>query len=129
MLFRSGWTALGTTPNHPEYPSAHGCVTGAVAALVEDFFGTPKVRVVVDSTGFSDGTHRHTFESTPDWLNEVYWARVFAGFHYHRSLDEGVTLGRKVAAQVFAGHFRRSRLRAASETAIMEDVPIPETRR
>src|SRR5229473_4742834 len=25
------WMPLGVTPNHPEYPAAHGCVTGAIA--------------------------------------------------------------------------------------------------
>jgi len=25
------WMPLGITPNHPEYPAAHGCVTGAVS--------------------------------------------------------------------------------------------------
>ena len=25
------WLPLGTTPNHPEYPAAHGCITGVVS--------------------------------------------------------------------------------------------------
>jgi hypothetical protein len=37
------WTPLGTTPNHPEFPAAHGCVTGSVARTLERFFGTDKV--------------------------------------------------------------------------------------
>jgi hypothetical protein len=103
------WTPLGTTPNHPEYPAAHGCVTGVASQLVEDFFATRKVHVVVDSTAFSDGVHTHTFESTADWYAEVYWARIFAGFHFHHSLDDGATLGRRVAARVFQRHFRRDK--------------------
>ncbi len=101
----ANWTPLGTTPNHPEYPAAHGCLTGAVSSLVADFFGTRKVHVVVTSTVFSDGVHTHTFENTGDWLNEVYWARIFAGFHFNHSLQDGAALGRQVAAQLFANHF------------------------
>jgi hypothetical protein len=101
------WRSLGTTPNHPEYPAAHGCATGVVSSLVADFFGTRKVHVVVDSTAFNDGVHTHTFENTLDWLNEVYWARIFAGFHFHHSLDDGAMLGRRVAAQLLENHFRR----------------------
>jgi hypothetical protein len=101
------WTSLGTTPNHPEYPAAHGCVTGVVSSLVASFFGTHKVRIVVDSTAFSDGVHTHTFDSTTDWFDEVYWARILAGFHFHHSLEDGGFLGRQVAAQVFMNHFRR----------------------
>lgn len=103
-----GWTSLATTPNHPEYPAAHGCVTGVSSSLVEDYFGTRKVHVVVDNTTtFSDGVHTHTFESTADWLDEVYWARILAGLHFHHSMEDGAALGKRVAAQVFGNHFRR----------------------
>jgi hypothetical protein len=103
------WTSLGTTPNHPEYPAAHGCATGVASSLVADFFGTRRVRIVVDSTAFSDGVHTHMFDSTANWFDEVYWARILAGFHFHHSLEDGGAIGRQVAAQVFANHFRRKR--------------------
>src|SRR5262252_855704 len=75
------WTLLGTTPSHPEYPAAHGCVTGTVSDLIEDFFKTSKVHIVVDSLVFTDGVHTHSFEDTHDLLDEVLWARILAGFH------------------------------------------------
>src|SRR5439155_24724942 len=101
-----GWTSLATTPNHPEYPAAHGCVTGVSSSLVEDFFGTRKVHVVVDNnTTFSDGVHTHAFENTAVWFEEVYWARILAGLHFHHSMQDGGTLGRQVAAQVLNHHF------------------------
>jgi hypothetical protein len=109
LMADGSWTSLGTTPNHPEYPAAHGCATGVASSLVEDFFGTRKVRIVVDSTAFSDGVHTHIFGSTADWFDEVYWARILAGFHFHHSLEDGGALGRQVAAQVFMNHFRRKR--------------------
>ena len=101
------WTSLGTTPNHPEYPAAHACVTSGVSHLVADFFGTPKVHFVVDSLAFTDGVHTHTFENTGDWLDEVSWARVFAGFHFLHSLEDGAKLGESVAQHVTRTSFRR----------------------
>ena len=107
LMADAAWSSLGTTPNHPEYPAAHGCATGVSSNLVQDFFGTPKVHVVVDNkTTFSDGVHTHTFDTTEDWFEEVYWARILAGFHFHHSMEDGGTLGRQVAAQVFEHHFR-----------------------
>jgi hypothetical protein len=103
----AGWTPLGVTPNHPEYPAAHGCGTSAVSSLVGDFFGTQKVHVVVDSHAFTDGVHTHTFENTADWLDEVFWARIYAGFHFHHSLQDGVELGRRVSRQLFENNFQR----------------------
>jgi hypothetical protein len=105
------WVALGATPGHPEYPAAHGCLTSVVSHLVEDFFGTPKVHVTVTAGGFSDGVHTRVFEDTREWLEEVYWARIFAGFHFHHSLRDGEELGRQVAVQLFRNHFRRQRRR------------------
>lgn len=110
LVTDAAWSSLATTPNHPEYPAAHGCVTGVSSRLVEDFFGTRKVHVVVDNLAtFSDGIHTHIFDSTADWFDEVYWARILAGLHFHHSMEDGATLGRQVAAQVFEHHFRPRR--------------------
>jgi len=100
------WTPLGTTPSHPEYPAAHGCVTGAVSTLIKDYFGTHKVHVIVDSLAFSDGLHTHTFDDTRDLFDEVFLARIYAGFHYRHSLEDGHTLAGKVSRQLFRSHFR-----------------------
>ena len=102
----ANWLPLGTTPNHPEYPAAHACVTSAVSHLIADYFGTSQVHIVVDSLSFKDGTHIHTFENTHDFFDEVFWARVYAGFHYYHSLVDGGELGRKVAAQLERRYFR-----------------------
>ncbi|MBV8729324.1 MAG: vanadium-dependent haloperoxidase, partial [Acidobacteriia bacterium] len=99
------WKPLGSTPNHPEYPSAHGCVAGALTSLVADYFHTRKVHVVTTSSVFSDGVHTHTFEDVGDWLNEIYWARIFAGFHFNHSMQDGIELGRQVAHQLVQNHF------------------------
>jgi hypothetical protein len=113
LMADGAWSSLATTPNHPEYPAAHGCATGVSSSLVEDFFGTRKVHIVVDnSTTFSDGVHTHTFESTADWFEEVYWARILAGLHFHHSMEDGGALGRRVADQVFKDHFRLNRRQA-----------------
>lgn len=108
LIADADWTPLGTTPAHPEYPAAHGCVTGAVSSLIRDYFGTRRVHIVVDSLAFSDGLHTHTFEDTRDLFEEVFRARIYAGFHYHHSLEDGGTLGRRVSRQLFRKNFRSS---------------------
>src|ERR1700722_1897399 len=100
------WLPLGTTPNHPEYPAAHGCLTGAATTLIADFFGTTKVHVVTDSVVFTDGPHQHVFEDTRDMMDEVFWARMYAGFHFYHSLEAGRQLGETVAQGVARNHFR-----------------------
>ncbi len=102
----AAWTSLGTTPNHPEYPAAHGCLTGAATTLIADFFGTTRVHVVTDSLAFTDGVHQHVFEDTRDWMDEVFWARMYAGFHFYHSLEAGRQLGQSVAQGLARSYFR-----------------------
>jgi hypothetical protein len=99
--------AGGATPAHPEYPAAHGCVTGAVSTLIADFFGTTRVTLAIDSKAFTDGLHQHTLRDTRDLMDEVFWARIYAGFHFYHSLEAGRQLGQSVAGQVFRNHFRQ----------------------
>jgi len=106
LIADSNWTPLGVTPNHPEYPAAHACATSTVSRLVRDYFGTRKVRIVVDSLAFGDGVHTHTFDDTTDWFEEVFWARIYAGFHYQHSLEDGGAMGRRVSKQLFRKNFR-----------------------
>jgi hypothetical protein len=100
------WLPLAATPNHPEYPAQHGCITGAISQLIEGYFGTPEVHIVVDSSVFPDGIHIHTFENTHDLFGEVFWARIYTGFHFHHSLVDGGRLGKKVAKQLQMKYFR-----------------------
>src|SRR5216683_175541 len=96
------WSPLASTPAHPEYPAAHGCVTGAVSTILEGYFGTPDVQFSVDSLV----THTtHTFATTADLLDEVENARVYAGFHYHHSVIQGKVLGTKVGHQLVHRYF------------------------
>lgn len=97
------WTPLGTTPGHPEYPAAHACVTGALADTLQAFFGTPNVRLTVDSTITRTS---HNFRSVHDLEREVEWARIYAGFHYHHSLVQGFVLGHKVAHNLVNNYFQ-----------------------
>jgi hypothetical protein len=100
------WNPLTPTPNHPEYPAAHGCITGAVASLIENYFGTSNVHIVVDSLAFNDGVHKHTFEDTHDLFDEVFWARIYAGLHYRHSLEDGGGLGKRIGEQLLRKYFR-----------------------
>jgi hypothetical protein len=104
----STWTPSGgATPAHPEYPAAHACITGAVAPLIASFFGTTRVHVLTDSKAFTDSVHQHTFENTRDLMDEVFWARIYAGFHFYHSVEVGRQLGESVAGQLVQYHFRR----------------------
>ena len=76
------WKPLGTTPNFPEYPSAHACHSTAVVAALDAFFGTDKVPFTLDSrvTGHDDAHYRRLH----DVVKDVDRARVLVGFHFRQ---------------------------------------------
>jgi PAP2 superfamily len=97
----TSWRPLRTTPNHPEYPSAHACHSTAVAEALAAFFGTDNVPFTLDSR--VTGTTR-AYDRFQEAVKDVNQARVFAGFHFRNSDQEGSNLGRKVGRFV-VGHF------------------------
>ena len=88
------WAPLIPTPNHPEYPSNHGCVSAATAAITAMVLGTEAVSVDLFSTATM--TTRHV-DTVSDWLNSVANGRVWGGIHYRFSTTAGVQLGASVA--------------------------------
>jgi hypothetical protein len=98
---QAGWRPLLTTPNHPEYPAAHGVITSAMAEVFRTFLGTNQIGL--DIHGFDPGgpagnlnAVRH-FNMPKDLRHEIIDARLWAGLHYRFSSVAGVVLGRKVA--------------------------------
>jgi hypothetical protein len=97
---------LPATPNHPEYPSAHSCLTPATGRVIARFLGTRNIDFTIPSlTGLGD---RH-FDRVSDLEYEVTNARIWGGIHYRTSVEVGTVLGKKVERQVLAHHFHRSR--------------------
>ncbi len=97
------WMPHVPTPNHPEYPAAHGCNDGAIAEVVRSFYGTKKVSFAFDST--VTGT-THQYDSTDDLVRDSRNGRVWGGMHFRNSTIVGTELGKDVAKYVAKNHFR-----------------------
>jgi len=70
-------------PNHPSYPSGHGCVSGAAATVLGGFF--PGERANFDAMAAEAGV-----------------SRLYAGIHYRFDVETGLQMGRSVAAFAMA---------------------------
>ena len=106
------WTPLLTTPNHPEYPSAHTCATGAESEVYAAIVGSDWIDVTI--RGSSDGTPNswnviQTFRRVDDLQQQVANARVWEGLHYRGSTEAGLTLARKVAHWALRRYFLPAR--------------------
>jgi hypothetical protein len=110
-------TLLTATPNHPEYPSAHSCVTPAGGRAIARFLGTKKIDITVPSlTGLGD---RH-FDRLRDLQYEVGNARIWGGIHYRTSIEDGIKIAKKTANQVLAHHFQRVPAMTTTKTTTIE---------
>jgi hypothetical protein len=69
------------TPNHPSYPSAHGCSSGSQGAMLAHLF--PR-----EAAFFTERAE------------EAVMSRVWGGIHFRSDIDVGLALGRTVAAMV-----------------------------
>ena len=94
-LEQPGWRPLLTTPNHPEYPSAHSTFTSAVAEVLTRFLGTPNIDV--DIQGMADFSMTRHFATADQLRTDVGNGRIWAGLHYRVSVNAGAELGREVA--------------------------------
>ena len=91
------WQPLVGTPRHPEYPAAHGVVSGAIAYTIERFFDTQNIPITLTST--VTGT-QHNFTNMNDLLAEIVNARVWGGMHFRSSVEAGIEIGKQVAESV-----------------------------
>jgi hypothetical protein len=108
---QTGWRPLLTTPNHPEYPAAHGVITSAMADVFSTFLGTNQIDLDIhgfDPAGPAGNLNavRH-FDMPNDLRQEIIGARLWAGLHYHFSSVAGVVLGRNVAQYDLRHAFQR----------------------
>lgn len=88
------WKPRLPTPNHPEYPAAHGCTTGAMAETLAQFFGTRRITFAFDS---SVTNTTHEWATVDAAVKEVLEARIVGGMHFRTSNLAGEKLGAEVA--------------------------------
>jgi hypothetical protein len=112
-----GWRALFdpatvttpplATPNFPDHPSGHGCVSSAILSTLRAFFGTDKIGIDIVSSRFA-GTPAQTrhFAGFKQVLTEVIDARVWGGIHFRAANAQGAAIGRKVARWQRKHYFR-----------------------
>src|SRR5580765_1685871 len=94
-----GWAPLLTTPTHPEYPSAHGCLTGAWTNALAAAVHSDHLDVTIPGAmnGATTLTTSREYKTVADIQNQIPDARVWIGFHFRNSVIQGLKIGNEVA--------------------------------
>lgn len=103
------WTPL-LSVNHPEYPSGHGFVTGAVLVGLKAFFGTdqfPEWTIETSKTVVPKLVKtQRSYPNLDAMAADINNARIWGGLHYRFSTTAGNALGARVAQQAIQDRFR-----------------------
>jgi hypothetical protein len=100
------WIGLLVTPNHPEYPAAHGCFSGASTQTLKHFFGSDAIDFSIDSRVAGVVSPVRTYARLSDALREVLDARIYGGMHYRHSTRVGAKMGEQVSKYTTTHFFR-----------------------
>jgi len=100
------FTSYLITPNHPDYPSGHSCVSAAAAAVLASTFGENTSFSVSSDAPEMAGVVR-SYGSFSEILEEIKNARVYAGIHFRSACEDGTQLGARVAGYVQSHALRR----------------------
>ncbi len=91
----AGWSSFIDTPMHPEYPSAHSVLAGAVGTLLKVELGNQAVPELSTTSPTAKGATRR-WSRIDDFVREVADARVYDGVHFRFSADVGTAMGRQI---------------------------------
>jgi hypothetical protein len=97
------WTPLRPTPPDQDYVSGHAIEGGAAAEVLKEFFGTDQisfhdcsVTLPAGSTCSDPSPVLRSYTSFPQAAAENADSRIFIGFHFRKSVEEGTDYGRKI---------------------------------
>ena len=98
ILGHTTWSALFSTPAHPEYSAAHAVLSAANADALTNLFG--------DNYSFTDHTYDYlgmaprSFNSFRALGEDAGYSRIYGGIHYRPTIVVGLVQGRKVAQNI-----------------------------
>lgn len=99
------WIGRVITPNHPEYPAAHGCFSGSVVEVLTAYFGTDQLHFTMSSPAPGLLQPVRSYDRFSQVLTDILDARIYGGMHYRNSTTVGAELGQEVARQAIEHFF------------------------
>lgn len=90
----AGWLPLIDTPMHPEYPSGHSILAGAVGAVLKAELGTGPLKLSTSSPTLKNTTRQ--WSRIDELTQEIANARVWGGLHYRSTNETSLVMGRTI---------------------------------
>jgi membrane-associated phospholipid phosphatase len=103
----AAWLPLIDNPMHPEYPSGHAILAGAVGTVLQDQLadGSP---TTLSTTSPSAKGARRQWSTAEAFAREIAESRILAGIHFRFSTDTGLEMGRQIGTLAVKRHLQPS---------------------
>jgi len=95
------WKPLLPTPPYPEYSSGANCLSGAMVATLQLFFGTDDFDFSITSPAAGLSTNPRVYTRFSDAAQEMVDVRILQGIHFRSGDEEGRRQGARVAHWAF----------------------------
>jgi membrane-associated phospholipid phosphatase len=103
------WASLVDAPMHPEFPSGHAILAGAVGAVLKAEVGSAAMPVLATTSPTLKGGMRQ-WQDADAFVREVADSRIYAGIHYRSAVEAGAASGRMIGELAAARHLQPLRL-------------------
>ena len=103
------WASLIDAPMHPEFPSGHSILAGAVGTVVKADVGSGAMPMLTTFSPTLKGATRQ-WADPEAFIREVGEARIYAGIHYRSAVDAGTASGRRIGELAAARYLSPVRL-------------------
>jgi hypothetical protein len=97
----AAWAPLIDNPAHPEYPSAHSILAGAIGELLKAEAVDGRLPPLATSSPTANGATRR-WTTVDAFMQEVANARVWEGIHFRTSTEVGLSMGSRIGALAVA---------------------------
>ena len=90
----ASWTPFHDAPMHPEYPSGHAILAGAVGSVLKAELAGATPLLATSSPSAKGATRR--WKSVDEFVQEVENARIYEGIHFRSAAEAGSAMGRQI---------------------------------
>ena len=108
------WTPLAPTPPNQDYVSGHSIEGGAGAEVLKQFFGSDQISfddcsmtLPAGSTCSDPTPVLRSYMSFSEAAAENAYSRILVGFHFRKSIEEGIKYGEKIGQRAVNLYLRR----------------------
>jgi len=100
VMNQPNWNTAIPTPNHPEFPSGHATINGAVTEMMSMIWGS-NYSMTLHTYDYQNLPPRH-YNNFAEMSRDMADSRVYGGLHYQATADKSLVQGKQIAHNILS---------------------------